>query len=85
MSQKVYLFKIFKVSNVEHIARRPKLLYGMRLVIEVIIIKIEFDPLLKTRYRNRLLNIRDLVVIFQEVQDVFALANLRKGLNKLSS
>ena len=35
----------------------------MRLVIEVIVIKIESNPVLKTRYRNGLRNIRELVEI----------------------
>ena len=57
----------------EHISRGPKNLYEMQLVIEVIIIQIESNPLLKNRYRNRLHNIRELAFIFQEVKDVFAL------------
>ena len=42
-------FKQLKVSDVEHVTRGPKILYEMRLVIEVIIIKIKSNPLLNTR------------------------------------
>ena len=52
--------------------------YKMRLVIEVIIIKIESNPLLKTRYRNGLCNIRELAGIFLEVKDLFVLANPKR-------
>ena len=68
-------FKLLKDSDVEHIAQEPKILYERRLVIELIIIKIVSHPLLQTRYRNGLFNIRELADIFQEVKDIFALAN----------
>ena len=47
----------------------------MRLVIEVIDIKIESNPLLKTRYRSRLRNMRELADTSQKVKVFFALAN----------
>ena len=62
----------------EHIAQGPKILYEMRLVIEVIIIKIGSNPLLQTKYRNRFCNIRELADIFQDVNDFFSLANQKR-------
>ena len=62
----------------EHITQGSKNLYELRLVIEVIIIKIESNPLLKTRCRNGLPNIRKLADIVQEGKDVFAFANPKR-------
>ena len=84
ISKKVCPFKLLKVSDVEHIAQGPKILYEMKLVIEVIIIKIESNPLLKTRYRNGLHNIRELSDIFQEVKDVIALVHLKRRFDRIS-
>ena len=78
VSHKVCPFKPLKVSNVEHIAWGPTFFYEMKLLIEVVIIKIESNPLLITRYRNGLCNIRELADIFQEVKDIFALANPKR-------
>ena len=65
----------------EHIARGSKILDEIRLVIVVIIIKFESNPLLKTRYRNGLHNISEVSNNFEEVKDVFALANPKKKLS----
>ena len=79
ISHKVCPFKLLKVSDVEHIARVSKILDEIRLVIVVIIIKFESNPLLKTRYRNGLHNISEVSNNFEEVKDVFALANPKKN------
>ena len=55
----------------------------MRLAIPVINIKIESNPLLKSRYRNRLRSIRELADIFQELKDAFTLANPKRRFDRI--
>ena len=49
ISQKVCPFKLLKPNDVEHIPRGARTLYDMRLVMEVLIMKIQSIPTLNTR------------------------------------
>ena len=72
ISQKVCPFKLLKPNDVEHIPRGARTLYDMRLVMEVLIMKIQSIPTLNTRY------ILGLTDIFKKVKNVFFNANPKR-------
>ena len=75
ISQKVCPFKLLKPNDVEYIPRGAGTLYDMRLVMEVLIMKIQSIPTLNTRYINNIQNILELTDIFKKVKNDFLNAN----------
>ena len=78
VSRKVCPFKLLKADDVEHIPRGAKKLYDMRLVMEVLIMKIQSIPTLHTRYLNNIQNIRELTHIFKKVKNIFSNTNPKR-------
>ena len=78
MSQKVCPFKFVKADDVDHIPGGAKKLYDMRLVMEVVIMKIQSIPTLYTRYLNNIQNTGKLTHIFKKVKYIYNNANPKR-------